>query len=67
MRRLRRCKILATLGPASADKQTIAAFARRRRDMFRISMSHADHQGMRERIAMIRGSSRIPGSADPAY
>ena len=54
MRRLRRCKILATLGPASADKQTIAALHAAGADMFRINMSHADHQGMRERIAMIR-------------
>ncbi|MCB1525790.1 MAG: pyruvate kinase [Rhodoblastus sp.] len=54
MRRLRRCKILATLGPASADKATIAALHDAGADLFRINMSHADHDGMRERIAMIR-------------
>ncbi len=54
MRRLRRCKILATLGPASADKATIAALHHAGADVFRINMSHADHAGMRERIAMIR-------------
>jgi pyruvate kinase len=54
MRRLRRCKILATLGPASADKATIAALHNAGADVFRINMSHADHQGMRERIEMIR-------------
>ncbi len=54
MRRLRRCKILATLGPASATEETIAALHRAGADMFRINMSHADHDGMRERIAMIR-------------
>ena len=54
MRRLRRCKILATLGPASATAETIAALYRAGADMFRINMSHADHDGMRERIAMIR-------------
>ena len=54
MRRLRRCKILATLGPASADQATIAALHRAGADVFRINMSHADHDGMRERIAMIR-------------
>ena len=54
MRRLRRCKILATLGPASCDKATIAALHAAGADVFRINMSHADHDGMRERIAMIR-------------
>lgn len=54
MRRLRRCKILATLGPASCDKKTIAALHEAGADVFRINMSHADHAGMRERIAMIR-------------
>lgn len=54
MHRLRRCKILATLGPASADRETIAALHRAGADLFRINMSHADHDGMRERIAMIR-------------
>ncbi len=61
MRRLRRCKILATLGPASADKQTIAALHDAGADVFRINMSHADHQGMRERIAMIREIEKESG------
>jgi pyruvate kinase len=58
---MRRCKILATLGPASADKQTIAALHDAGADVFRINMSHADHQGMRERIAMIREIERESG------
>ncbi|MCC2104490.1 MAG: pyruvate kinase [Hyphomicrobiales bacterium] len=45
---------MATLGPASADKATIAALHDAGADLFRINMSHADHDGMRERIAMIR-------------
>ncbi|MFT4098843.1 MAG: pyruvate kinase [Rhodoblastus sp.] len=61
MRRLRRCKILATLGPASADKATIAALHDAGADLFRINMSHADHDGMRERIAMIREIERESG------
>ena len=55
MRRLRRVKILATLGPASSDQDTIAPPVRRRRDVFRINMSHATHDMMRERVATIRG------------
>ncbi|MFO1136697.1 MAG: pyruvate kinase [Rhodoblastus sp.] len=61
MRRLRRCKILATLGPASADKTTIAALHDAGADLFRINMSHADHDGMRERIAMIREIEKESG------
>ena len=61
MRRLRRCKILATLGPASADQGTIAALHRAGADVFRINMSHADHDGMRERIAMIRAVEQEVG------
>ena len=61
MRRLRRCKILATLGPASSDKATIAALHDAGADVFRINMSHADHDGMRERIAMIREIEKESG------
>jgi pyruvate kinase len=61
MMRLRRCKILATLGPASADKATIAALHSAGADVFRINMSHADHPGMRERIAMIREVEKESG------
>ena len=61
MRRMRRCKVLATLGPASADKATIAALFRAGADVFRINMSHADHDGMRERIAMIRAVEQDVG------
>ena len=52
--RRRRIKIIATLGPASADRKTIAALFAAGADVFRINMSHASHDGMRERVAMIR-------------
>src|SRR5271170_1072243 len=54
MRRRRRIKIIATLGPASADRATIASLFAAGADVFRINMSHASHEGMRERVAMIR-------------
>ena len=50
MRRLRRVKIVATLGPASPDRATIARLFEAGVDVFRINMSHADHDTMRERI-----------------
>ena len=54
MRRLRRCKIVATLGPASEDRAMLARLFEAGVDVFRINMSHASHEGMRERVATIR-------------
>src|SRR5262245_21007947 len=54
MRRSRKVKILATLGPASSDRATIAALFRAGADLFRINMSHASHDVMRNLVATIR-------------
>jgi pyruvate kinase len=54
MRRLRRCKIVATLGPATAQRSAIADLFRAGADVFRINMSHATHDDMRERVNTIR-------------
>ena len=54
MRRLRRVKIVATLGPASSDQATIARLFEAGADVFRINMSHSTHDMMRERVATIR-------------
>ncbi|MGH6677259.1 MAG: pyruvate kinase, partial [Xanthobacteraceae bacterium] len=54
MRRLRRCKIVATLGPATAQRSAIADLFRAGADVFRINMSHAGHDDMRARVNMIR-------------
>jgi pyruvate kinase len=54
MRRLRRTKIVATLGPASADRVVIASLFRAGADVFRINMSHTSHERMRELVAAIR-------------
>ena len=53
-RRRRRCKILATLGPASNDEASIEKLWRAGADVFRINMSHANPDAMRETVAMIR-------------
>ena len=60
-RRDRRVKIIATLGPASADKETVAALLAAGADVFRINMSHASHDAMRERVAMIRALEEEAG------
>ena len=59
--RRRRVKIIATLGPASADRETIAALSAAGADVFRINMSHASHDAMRERVAMIRSLEEETG------
>ena len=54
MRRLRRTKIVATLGPSSSDRAVIASLFRAGADVFRINMSHTSHDRMRELMAAIR-------------
>jgi pyruvate kinase len=54
MRRLRRVKILATLGPASSDSSTIRKLFEAGADVFRINMSHTSHDKLRELITTIR-------------
>ena len=54
MRRQRNVKIVATLGPASDDYETIRALAVAGADVFRLNMSHGDHEEIRKRHAIIR-------------
>ena len=54
MRRLRRTKIVATLGPASSERGVIASLFRAGADVFRINMSHTPHDRMRELVSTIR-------------
>jgi pyruvate kinase len=54
MRRLRRIKILATLGPASSDSAMIRKLFEAGADIFRINMSHTSHDKMRELVKTIR-------------
>ena len=58
MRRLRRVKIIATLGPASANPEMVSKLFLAGVDVFRINMSHASHDGMRAQIAMIRATEK---------
>ncbi|WP_127754006.1 MULTISPECIES: pyruvate kinase [unclassified Devosia] len=54
MRRMRRVKIVATLGPASHDEKMIEELARAGADVFRINMSHASHEVLHQTVARIR-------------
>lgn len=50
----RRVKILATLGPASNSDEVVLELAKAGANVFRINMSHASHDVMRETAARIR-------------
>ncbi len=54
MRRLRNIKIVATLGPASSDYETIRALFDAGADVFRLNMSHGEHADIAARHAHIR-------------
>ncbi|MEM6635911.1 MAG: pyruvate kinase [Pseudomonadota bacterium] len=54
MRRQRNVKIVATLGPASSDYDTIAALFDAGADVFRLNMSHGSHEDIGERHRIIR-------------
>ncbi|OLP53575.1 pyruvate kinase [Rhizobium rhizosphaerae] len=54
MKRNRKAKILATLGPASGEEEMIQKLHEAGADLFRINMSHASHDLMRTLIARIR-------------
>ncbi|CAN7256886.1 pyruvate kinase [Variovorax sp. LjRoot290] len=54
MKRSRHAKIVATLGPASADIVTIRALFDAGADVFRLNFSHGTHAQHAERVKMIR-------------
>ncbi|MQY42475.1 pyruvate kinase [Epibacterium sp. SM1969] len=54
MRRQRNVKIVATLGPASNDYDTIRALHEAGADVFRLNMSHGSHEEIAERHKIIR-------------
>ena len=54
MRRNRRVKIVATLGPASNNEETMRRLFEAGADVFRVNMSHATHDGLRDIHAVVR-------------
>ena len=54
MRRHRKVKIVATLGPSSSDFATIRALFEAGADVFRLNMSHGTHDEQRARYDIIR-------------
>ena len=54
MRRRRKTKILATLGPASSSPERIRALFEAGADVFRINMSHNSHAELAEKFRIVR-------------
>lgn len=61
MKRNRKVKILATLGPASNEEAMIEKLHQAGADLFRINMSHASHDMMRTLIKRIRAVEERSG------
>lgn len=61
MHRNRNAKIVATLGPASADRQTIQALFEAGADVFRLNFSHGTHEDHKQRLDTIRAIERDLG------
>lgn len=54
MDKLKKTKIVATLGPATSDKSVLREMLEEGANIFRINFSHADYDDVRERVKMIR-------------
>jgi pyruvate kinase len=61
IRRNRRTKIIATLGPSSATPDVLERLFQGGADVFRLNFSHGSHEDHRERIGMIRDLERKVG------
>jgi len=61
MRRNRRAKIVATLGPASSDPATIRRLVEAGADVFRLNFSHGSQADHRARIEAIRALEAVLG------
>ncbi len=63
MLKKRRTKIVATVGPASADEECVAALIDAGVDMFRLNMSHGDQEGHADVFHRIRRAADNAGRA----
>lgn len=61
LRRHRRTKIVATLGPASSTPEVLERLYRGGADVFRLNFSHGSHEDHAARIRMIRALERKVG------
>ena len=59
--KLRRTKIIATLGPASSDPATIGALIEAGVNVFRLNMSHGTHDDHRQMYGKVRQTAKEHG------
>ncbi len=65
MQKIRKTKIIATLGPASSDKNIINKFIESGVDIFRLNFSHGNYNDYTEQIKLIRSvKENMPIMAD---
>ena len=61
MSQFKKTKIVATLGPACSDKETLKKMIFAGVNVFRINFSHADYEDVTERVKMIRDLNEETG------
>ncbi len=61
MRRQRKVKIIATLGPSSSDPEVLRALFEAGADVFRLNFSHGTHDDHRRNLEAIRALERDVG------
>ena len=61
MKNIKKTKIVATLGPASSDRDTIKQMMVAGVNVFRVNFSHADFDAAKERIQLIRDLNKELG------
>ncbi|MGQ9476580.1 MAG: pyruvate kinase [Actinomycetota bacterium] len=61
MRREYKTKVVATVGPASRDVETLKRMVEAGMDVARLNASHADHAVLREEVRAVREASRAAG------
>jgi pyruvate kinase len=66
MKRARRTKIIATLGPASDSPEMIARLFEAGVDVFRLNMSHLPRERLREKVDVIRAAERGSSGRSPS-
>ena len=64
---LKKTKIIATLGPASSDRETITELIKAGVDIFRINFSHADYDLVKTNVNTIREVNKELGTNAVSY
>ncbi|MFA9290551.1 MAG: pyruvate kinase [Solirubrobacteraceae bacterium] len=58
VKNLKKTKIIATLGPAISDIQTLKELIENGVDVFRVNFSHAEYKDVKEKVTIIRSLSK---------